>query len=160
MGQQVDKTNCSTPTLSCQIQLVYNKGCTRCVIFMWLIRNCCPSLSIKEVIELDSVIDVELVIGKLHQYWVVFLSGYLLLFFLEARISWTISHYVNVSLLSYSYRTQYTTIQQEEIFPFHFTKFYTNERQLRESNFLCKTLLFSLFRHVSGCRKKTKWLLI
>ena len=108
MGRQVDKTSWSTPTLLLsQIQLYR------------LIRNCCPSLSIKEVIELDSVIDVELVIGKLHQYWVVFLSGYLLLFFLQARISWTISHYVNVSLLSYSYRTQYTTIQQEEIFPFH-----------------------------------------
>ena len=31
-----------------------------------LTRLCCPSLSMKDVIELDPVIDVELVIGILH----------------------------------------------------------------------------------------------
>ena len=37
-----------------------------CRLGIALKRNYCPSLSMKEVIELDSVIDVELVIGRLH----------------------------------------------------------------------------------------------
>ena len=103
-----------------------------------------------EVIELDPVIDVELVIGILHQYWIVFLSGYLLLFFLPGKDQLdyqSLCKCFSTFLFIPALNTQPYKYNRKKSFHSTSTKFYTNERQLeRESNFLCKSLLSSLFR--------------
>ena len=66
MGQKIDKTSWTTQlcTNGAESDIVDSKSFN--IRYIVLLRNSCPSLSMKEVIELDSVIDVEMVIGKLY----------------------------------------------------------------------------------------------